>query len=286
MQILPFLISQSIFTTARWDDVMLQFDFGKNWADYSAHAINAERVTQAREDFAALHAEMGGVAGKSFLDVGFGQGLSLLSAALLGARVFGVDINPKCEEVLRRNQRFFPRLEELRVPVAIGSILDKTTVDRARAASPNGEGFDIVHSWGVLHHTGNMALAVKNAAGLVRPGGHFVVALYNRHWSSRPWLLVKYVYCKSPPIVQTALVWALTPVIYIAKRLVTRDEPHKQSRGMDFFYNVVDWVGGYPYEYASKTEAFALIEPLGFDCIKFVPSQVPTGCNEFVFQRN
>jgi 2-polyprenyl-6-hydroxyphenyl methylase/3-demethylubiquinone-9 3-methyltransferase len=127
---------------------------------------------------------------------------------------------------------------------------------------------------------------VKNAASLVVPGGYFVVALYNRHWSSRPWLLIKYIYCKSPPILQKLLVGALMPLIYIAKLLVTNDDPRKQARGMDFFYNVVDWVGGYPYEYASKAEALALIEPLGFNCLKFIPSQVPTGCNEFVFHRS
>jgi len=266
--------------------VTLQFDFGKNWADYSAHAINAERIKQARHDFYTLHAATGGVAARSFLDIGFGQGLSLLSAAALGAEVVGVDINPTCGDVLKRNQRFFPDIETLNVPVAIGSILDDSIVQHARTASPNGAGYDIVHSWGVLHHTGNMRLAVKNAASLVKPGGYFVVALYNRHWSSRPWLLIKYIYCKSPSVVQKLLVWALMPVIYVAKFLVTKEEPRKQARGMDFFYNVVDWVGGYPYEYASKAEALALIEPMGFRCVKFVPSQVPTGCNEFVFQRS
>jgi 2-polyprenyl-3-methyl-5-hydroxy-6-metoxy-1,4-benzoquinol methylase len=274
-----------LFHKSRSGYAMLQFDFGKNWANYSTHAISVKRVAQARADFVALHAEIGGVAGKSFLDVGFGQGLSLLSAAAEGARVFGIDIDPKCEEILRRNQRFFPELRELRVPVTVGSILDEATVERARAASPYGDGYDVVHSWGVLHHTGNMELGVQNAASLVRRRGYLVVALYNRHWSSRPWLLLKFIYCKSPLALQNLLVRALAPVIYVAKWLVTKEDPRKQSRGMDFFYNVVDWVGGYPYEYASEAEVMGLIQPLGFNCIKFVASQVPTGCNEFVFQR-
>ena len=58
-----------------------------------------------------------------------------------------------------------------------------------------------------------------------------------------------------------------------------------KSRGIDFFYDVVDWVGGYPYEYASKSEITALIEPLGFELIDFVPAQVPTGCNEFIWKK-
>jgi 2-polyprenyl-3-methyl-5-hydroxy-6-metoxy-1,4-benzoquinol methylase len=264
----------------------MQFDFGKNWADYSAVALNAERVREAQVDFATLLASAGGVAGKSFLDIGFGQGLSLLSAKAAGGRVFGIDINPQCEEVLRRNKQFFPTCENSSVPVVIGSILDATTLQYARDASPDGGQFDIVHSWGVLHHTGNMRHAAQNAASLVKSDGYLVVALYNRHWSSGLWLMIKYAYCKSPAFVQRLFVRALLPIIYVAKLLVTRQDPRKQSRGMDFYYDVVDWVGGYPYEYASKAEVLALIEPLGFRCVKFVPSQVPTGCNEFVFRRN
>ena len=113
-----------------------------------------------------------------------------------------------------------------------------------------------------------------------------MIALYNRHWSSRPWLIIKYIYCKSPPALQKLLVSMLAPVIYVAKWLVTREDPRNQSRGMDFFYNVVDWVGGYPYEYASREEVLTMVEPLGFTCTRHIPSQVPTGCNEFVFRRH
>jgi SAM-dependent methyltransferase len=264
---------------------MMQFNFGQNWAEYSAHAINPDRVKQARDDFNALHACIGGVAGKSFLDIGFGQGLSLLAAAAAGARVFGIDINPVCEEVLRRNTRFFPEIEQSPVPVVIGSVLDPGVLEAARQASPDNALYDIVHSWGVLHHTGNMRKALENAATLVKPGGYLVLALYNRHWSSRAWLLIKYAYCKSPALVQRLFISALTPIIFGAKWLVTREDPHKQSRGMDFSYNIIDWVGGYPYEYASKAEICGFVEPLGFRCIQHLPTEVPTGCNEFIFQR-
>jgi SAM-dependent methyltransferase len=264
---------------------MLQFDFGKNWAEFSENALSAERIRQAAADFDALHAEIGGVGSRSFIDIGFGQGLSLLRAAALGASVLGVDINPKCGEVLRRNRSFFPEIQHTDIPLVIGSILDERTVQRARDASPSGAGYDIVHSWGVLHHTGDMQLAIRNATSLVKPEGYFVVAIYNRHWSSLPWLAIKYLYCKSPSVLQGLLVRVLEPVIYVAKWLVTKEDPRKQSRGMDFFYNVVDWVGGYPYQYASVAEMSAILQPLGFQKIKIVPSEVPTGCNEFIFRR-
>jgi 2-polyprenyl-6-hydroxyphenyl methylase/3-demethylubiquinone-9 3-methyltransferase len=212
--------------------------------------------------------------------------LGLLTAAAAGARVVGVDINATCAEVLSHNQRFFDTLVGIDIPVVIGSVLDPHLIEKARRAGPENGRFDVVHSWGVLHHTGNMQKAICNAADLVAPGGYFVIALYNRHWSSPIWRIIKYTYCKSPRFVQRTLVAALFPVIYVAKWIVTRQNPRHQARGMDFFYDVVDWVGGYPYEYASRSEVLEIIEPLGFACVQFTPAQVPTGCNEFVFRRD
>jgi 2-polyprenyl-6-hydroxyphenyl methylase/3-demethylubiquinone-9 3-methyltransferase len=57
------------------------------------------------------------------------------------------------------------------------------------------------------------------------------------------------------------------------------------DRGMDFLHDVVDWVGGYPYEYASSEEIRNYVCRQGFICVRMQAAQVPTGCNEFVFQR-
>lgn len=124
------------------------FDFGKNWMRFSQDALTGEKVSQAKRDFAAM---MQGVElrGRSFLDLGFGQGLSLLIAASLGAKTVGCDINPTCGEVLARNRRFFPELGESSIPTIIGSILDEKVIAALRRASPDPGGtYDIVHSWG------------------------------------------------------------------------------------------------------------------------------------------
>ncbi len=265
---------------------MKQFDFGQNWADFSASAATPERAARAGAEFATL---MGDIAleGRTFLDIGFGQGFTLLAARALGARAVGCDINPKCHEVIERNRPLFPRAGTTPIPLVAGSILDDAVVAALRATAEHGErGFDVVHSWGVLHHTGDMRKALANAGSLVRPGGHFVVAIYNRHWSSLPWLAIKALYVHSPAWLQRLLVGALYPVIWIAKALVTRKDPTDMERGMDFYYNVVDWVGGYPYEYASIDEMRALCAPLGFSLERSVPANVPTGCNELVFRKN
>lgn len=262
---------------------MNQFDFGQNWADFSANAATEERARQARAQFESLLGDVD-IRGKTFLDIGFGQGFSLLSARALGARAVGCDINPKCHEVIERNRVFFPDVASGSIPLVVGSILDPQVVAQLRSRpEAGGEGYDIVHSWGVLHHTGDMAMAVANAASLARPGGRVIIAIYNRHWSSLPWLAIKAAYVRAPRFAQRLMIRALYPVIWLAKLAVTRRNPRKMDRGMNFYYDVVDWVGGYPYEYASVGEMQAMCGPLGLSLVRSIPAKVPTGCNEMVF---
>lgn len=265
---------------------MKQFDFGRNWADFSINAGTPERAAQARAQFAEL---MKGVelAGRSFLDIGFGQGFTLLAARAMGADVVGCDINPKCLEVIAYNRWLFPDVGAERIPLLVGSILDPSILEALhRQEATHGQGFDIVHSWGVLHHTGDMREAIAKAASLVRPGGHFVVAIYNRHWSSRPWLWIKRLYVHSPAWLQRTMIGVLYPVIWLAKLAITGKDPKRKERGMDFYYDIVDWVGGYPYEYATIAEIEELCRPLALSLVRAIPANVPTGCNEFIFRKD
>jgi 2-polyprenyl-6-hydroxyphenyl methylase/3-demethylubiquinone-9 3-methyltransferase len=265
---------------------MKQFDFGQNWADFTENAATPERAAQARAQFLSLMGDIE-LKGRTFLDIGFGQGFSLLSARALGARVVGCDINPKCHEVIERNRALFPDADKGTVPLRVGSILEEAVVAALRdTPESGGEGFDVVHSWGVLHHTGDMRRALANAGSLVRPGGRFVLAIYNRHWSSLPWLVIKALYVHSPDWLRRIIVVALYPVIWLAKLAVTGRNPNSMDRGMDFYYNVVDWVGGYPYEYATIAEMEEICRALGFSLERSVPAKVPTGCNELIFRKH
>jgi 2-polyprenyl-6-hydroxyphenyl methylase/3-demethylubiquinone-9 3-methyltransferase len=165
--------------------------------------------------------------------------------------------------------------------VRIGSILDEKLVEDLER---NG-GFDIVHSWGVLHHTGDMRKAIHQACRLVNQGGYFVCAIYRSHWSSPLWRLVKRGYNTLPRFLQPVLVILLYPVIFAAKWVATGSWPLRQRRGMDFYHNVVDWVGGYPYEYATVAQIEAIMSREGLVLKRVIPSNVPTGCNEFVFYK-
>lgn len=113
-----------------------------------------------------------------------------------------------------------------------------------------------------------------------------MLSIYNSHWTSPIWRLIKWTYNKSPALLQKCFIAILYPIIFVAKFLVTRENPLKKERGMDFYHDVIDWIGGYPYEYACANEIFKHLERHGFTQMRFFPAQVPTGCNEFVFRKS
>lgn len=259
-----------------------QFDFGENWNNFSDNALSDIQLEQSERDFKTL-INTDNLDNTSFLDIGFGQGLGLLNAAKLGAAVVGNDINPKCRLALSKNQRFFNDINIETLPVIVGSILDTTTTQEIKNVEKT---FDIVHSWGVLHHTDDMWKAIEIASRFTKKGGKFIIAIYNKHWSSVFWLWIKRMYVHSPKFVQQVMVWKFYVIIALAKFLVTRKNPFKKERGMNFYYDIIDWIGGYPYEYASVEEVSVFVEKLGFRLEKVKKPQTPTGCNEFVFVAN
>ena len=255
------------------------FQFGRNWVAYSSEALTVERINQARADFSALLRDVP-VKGNTFLDIGFGQGLSLCLAAEMGAVPTGVDIDSDNEIALSSTIKLFSELE--RPKTIVGSILDDQVLKNLEGRG----GFDIVHSWGVLHHTGNLGLALSNACRLVKPGGHLVIAIYNHHFSSPIWKLVKWTYCQLPEVGRALLIGLLYPPLFLATWLLTGKHPYASRRGMSFYHDVVDWVGGYPYEYAAAAKVQKLVEDKGFRLLRQEKAKVPTGNNEFIFQRN
>lgn len=252
------------------------FKFGENWASFSK-GIDETRIEVAKQSLRTLFGE-GTLSGKSFLDIGCGSGLFSIAAARLGARlVLGLDVDPVSVATSESNAAHW-----LTSPSSISfrqvSVLDADQMNKLGM-------FDIVYSWGVLHHTGNMKAALRNAGQRVAPDGMLMVAIYNKHWSSRVWKVIKWVYNRVGSWGQKILIWILTPIIFLAKWLVTLKNPLKMQRGMNFMHNVIDWVGGYPYEYASTSEMKTTLENIGFEMLAVFPARVPTGCNEFVCRK-
>lgn len=255
---------------------VMRFAFGKNWQSYSAKSLTPACIEKSRQAFRELVSGID-LQGRNFIDIGYGQGLSLIAAAQMGAKVLGIDVDKDNIEALRRVQQTIGYSGVLEVRNV--SILDEGFIDACRGR------YDVVHSWGVLHHTGNMMKAIKNACALVGEGGYFICAIYNRHWSSPLWRIIKWSYNILPGVLQHAMIALLYPVIYVAKFLVTGQSPKRMERGMDFMHDVVDWIGGYPYEYADIEEIQNSVCRYGFLCLRVRPARVPTGCNEFVFKK-
>jgi SAM-dependent methyltransferase len=256
----------------------MKFSFGQNWREFATHALSNETVARARSDFESLFSDCP-LAGKTFLDVGFGQGLALFLAEEKGAAVLGIDRDLGTRAVLALTGRFFPGL-----PIPdhrIVSILD----DEALHSELGSRVFDVVHAWGALHHTGDMWKAMENAAAYVSPGGTFVLAIYNRHWSCGMWKMVKAVFFHSPALIQRALITLFYPLIFAAVWWKTGRDPNDSPRGMDLYFDVIDWLGGFPYEYASQEEVIGFMRGKGFDRLKVIPAFVPTGNNQYVFRR-
>lgn len=246
--------------------------FGRNWLDYLDQA--------GKEQYAAASASMEELVGRpnlegaTFFDLGCGSGLFSLAAASLGAaRILSLDLDPDSVAACKSLQQ---RADHPDWQVLQGSVLDQGFVSGLGQA-------DVVYSWGVLHHTGAMWPAIKNASTLVRPGGLFVIAIYNRTATSGFWLAYKRAYHRAPAWLRRLMVWGVfLPRALV--RLARGRHPFKEERGMSIYLDAVDWCLGLPYEYATFEEVRDFAVGLGFSLEKGKTTG-GIGCNEFVFRR-
>lgn len=274
------------------------FHFGRNWKNYAKNVVDENVVEEAKQSLLRYLPE-DIYRGSTFLDVGCGSGLFSLSAYLLGCKeVVSFDIDKESLEALEILVNKFKdkyKLDLTRWRWFQGNILDDSLV-----AELEKKKFDIVYSWGVLHHTGNMYKAIENTAKLVKEGGYLIIAIYNYAPSSPIWLRIKKFY-NEHRLIQPLL--ELLYGSYVVMGYIVRKKTFKlrRERGMHVFYDAIDWIGGYPYEFACFDEIKNFVEALGFELIK-APTKLPcgkgkkvdllsvlraanTGCNEFVFKR-
>jgi len=265
-----------------------RFQFGENWSRFVA-LVDDSRIIEAENSLKNM-LEVESLSGKTFLDIGSGSGLFSLAARRLGARVHSFDYDPQsvfCTTELKK--KYFANDENWIVEE--GSVLESEYVNSL------GQ-FDVVYSWGVLHHTGQLWNAMENAQRRVAPGGKFFIALYNDTGSqSARWHWVKKTYNDLPRFLQIPFAILVTipgelkliasSILLLNPRRYTETwTSYGRNRGMSKWRDIIDWVGGYPYEVSKPDDVFDFCKLRGFRLTKLKCGNVGLGCNEFVFVRS
>lgn len=264
-----------------------RFDFGENWREFLA-LVDESRIGQAERSLTEMLGSES-LAGKTFLDVGCGSGLFSLAGLRMGATQvcsFDFDVESvECARELRRRFRMGSNWE-----IEQGDILDQSFVATLGT-------WDVVYAWGVLHHTGNMWRAIENVQQLVAPRGTLFVSIYNdQGLRSQIWRRVKRQYNRLPGRLQTPYaVGVMLPRELLSAGLATaRGKPTTyirswtgaRKRGMSRWHDLIDWVGGFPFEVARPEEVFDFFRTRGFVLERLRTCGGGLGCNEFVFTRN
>lgn len=252
-----------------------RFEFGKNWKNFLS-TLNEGKIKEAEVSLQIM-LDTENLTGKTFLDIGSGSGLFSLAARNLGAKVISFDFDELSVWSTSELKKQFYQNDD-GWTVMLGSVLDNNFLTKL------GE-FDYVYSWGVLHHTGHMWKALENVVQLVKPNGILFIALYNRQqFASKYWNFVKWTYNKFSLL---RPLWIFIHFLYptLPSIILKFIQNKKISRGMTVYYDLLDWLGGYPFETTSPTEVFNFFKSKGFTLSNLVTVGGKLGCNEFVFCR-
>lgn len=251
------------------------FSFGRNWERYldEMPAIAIERMAAYVADWLGND-----LSGKRIVDIGSGQGLTSLVSHELGADLVSIDVDPASVAATTRVRGSAGNPENW--SVRQGSILDGELV--------GGLGtFDVVVSWGVLHHTGDLWRAIDNAASLVAPGGRLWIALYHRTRKSNRSLRTKRLYNRTPDRFKPLFRGAYASP-KLAKMALRRDfspiRDYGAERGMTWWRDIEDWLGGLPYQVAGPGEVLGRLRPKGFELVRLDDAEWEGDTDGYLFE--
>ncbi|MFU0507712.1 class I SAM-dependent methyltransferase [Pseudaminobacter sp. NGMCC 1.201702] len=250
----------------------IRYDFGEQWDEYARRATDEDLIT-AQNALAELIPVGFSPQGKSFLDIGCGSGMHSVAAARHGfLAVTAVDYYDGSV----RATKWMAARSGTQVTAFRDDILNTKITGH----------FDVVYSWGVLHHTGNMLAAINNAKALVAPGGLFIISIYLKTPLCEFWKVEKRIYAMLPRFMQAGIDYAFRGLSIALKAV---DKKQEKERGMDWQVGVRDWLGGYPYESATPEEVAKMVgNGFALDASYHTesgPGILGTRCAEYVFRR-
>ena len=259
----------------------VRFDFGKNWLEFTKKNFGEFQVNASKKRITEFM-KMDSLDGLSFLDIGCGSGLHSCAALSLGAKeVFSFDYDPISIESTKYIANLVGAPSNWHLEQ--GSVLDEEYM--AGLAQ-----FDIVYSWGVLHHTGNVWKALELASKKVKSGGLFYIALYAADVQLNPppqfWLDVKKKYVSSSWLTRTFMDWWYVWRFVMGKDLrrvpefLQRRRDHKKTRGMDIMTDIRDWLGGWPMEFVYDNDVIDFCKKHSFRLENITTGEA---CTEFLF---
>ncbi len=151
-------------------------------AGYMRQAEERYRLEPFIADFARFEASRG----LRVLEIGVGLGADHQRFAEAGARLTGIDLTERAVEHTRRRLSLF----ELSSNLSVG---DAEALDFPDAS------FDVVYSWGVLHHSPDTPRAIDEVRRVLKPGGIARIMIYHT-WSMIGFMLwVRYALLRLRP---------------------------------------------------------------------------------------
>lgn len=261
----------------------LRFEFGRNWREFVEKHYSQE-VVDASKTRILEFMKRPNLQGLSVIDIGCGSGVHSMAMHQAGAAsIHSFDYDPTSVEATRLVH------QKAGAPaswtIQQGSVLDESFM----RSLPT---YDLVYSWGVLHHTGEVWKAIDLAAERVKPGGMFYIALYSADVQKDPtpefWLDVKRRYVSSGWLRRRYMdywyVWRFMMQREWSRlpEVLKRMRDYRKDRGMNLMTDIRDWLGGWPMEFVWDADAVKFCADRGLTLKEMATGKANT---EFLFER-